>query len=151
MHSDSGRSSFSDLPPLRDVIARHNLRAEKALGQNFLLDQNITDKIVRQTDGLEGKTVIEIGPGPGGLTRSLLRAAPAKVIVIEFDPRAVEALQELKGLAGDRLEIIHADALETDLTALCSGPRVIAANLPYNIATPLLTGWLQQIHNDHKA
>ena len=141
-------SDLNDLPPLREVISKHNLRAEKALGQNFLLDQNITDKIVRQARDLRGKTVIEIGPGPGGLTRSLLRSDAARVIAVEFDPRAVAALQDLKVAAGGRLEIVQADALETDLKNLCEGPRVIAANLPYNIATPLLTGWLSQIYAD---
>ena len=141
-----GASSFDSLPPLRDVIACHNLRAEKALGQNFLLDQNITDKIVRQVGDLSGKTVIEIGPGPGGLTRSLLKSEAQKVIAVEFDERAVKALDELKEVAGERLEIVQADALKTNLQGLCDGPRVIVANLPYNIATPLLTGWLKQIH-----
>lgn len=141
-------SDLSDLPPLRDVISAHNLRAEKALGQNFLLDQNITDKIARQAGDLHTKTVIEIGPGPGGLTRSLLRAGAKHVIAVEFDPRAVEALQDLKGAAQGRLEVVHADALETDLLTLCDGPRVIIANLPYNIATPLLMGWLAQIRKD---
>lgn len=133
---------------MREVIAAHGLRAEKALGQNFLLDQNITDKIARQAGDLSGKTVIEIGPGPGGLTRSLLRAGAQKVIAVEFDPRAVDALQSVVEAGAGRLEVVQADALETDLTTLCAGPRVIAANLPYNIATPLLTGWLAQIRAD---
>ena len=141
-------SDLSDLPPLRDVISAHNLRAEKKLGQNFLLDQNITDKIVRQAGELQTKTVIEIGPGPGGLTRSLLRAGAKHVIAVEFDPRAVEALQDLKAAAKGRLDIVQADALEMDLLSLCDGPRVIIANLPYNIATPLLLGWLAQIRTD---
>lgn len=139
---------LDSLPPLREVIARHNLRAEKALGQNFLLDQNITDKIVRHCGDLAGKTVIEIGPGPGGLTRSLLRSDAHKVIAVEYDPRAVGALEDLKSVSGGRLDIVPADALKTDLTDLCLAPRVIVANLPYNIATPLLTGWLAQIHRD---
>jgi 16S rRNA (adenine1518-N6/adenine1519-N6)-dimethyltransferase len=139
---------LDSLPPLRDVISAHGLRAEKSLGQNFLLDQNITDKIVRQAGDLSGKTVIEIGPGPGGFTRSLLRAGAGKVIAVEFDPRAVAALQDLRDVAGARLEVIQADALETNLQDLCEGPRVIAANLPYNIATPLLVGWLKQLRKD---
>lgn len=135
------------LPPLRDVIASHNLRAEKKFGQNFLLDLNITDKIARAAGNLTGKTVFEIGPGPGGLTRSLLKAGAEKVIAIEFDGRAVNALSGLQKAADGRLEIIHGDALQTDLCALCpDGDAEIAANLPYNIATPLLIGWLQQIH-----
>ncbi len=143
--------NLTDLPPLRDVISAHNLRAEKALGQNFLLDQNITDKIVRQVGDLTGKTVIEIGPGPGGLTRSLLKSEAKKIIAVEYDERAVAALQNLKSVAGERLDVVHADALKTDLLALCEGPRVIVANLPYNIATPLLMGWLKQIRTDPHA
>ena len=142
---------LDNLPPLREVISAHGLRAEKALGQNFLLDQNITDKIVRQVSDISGKTVIEIGSGPGGLTRSLLKSDAAKVIAVEFDGRAVEALQSLKEAAEGRLEIVQADALQTDLLSLCAGPRIIVANLPYNIATPLLTGWLKQIHEDFSA
>lgn len=144
-------NKFEDLPPLRDVISTHSLRAEKSLGQNFLLDSNVTDKIARQAGDLSGKTVLEIGPGPGGLTRSLLQTDADKVIAIEFDERAVAALQGLKDAAGGRLEIVQADALKTDLLDLCTGPRVIAANLPYNIATPLLTGWLAQLRDDHSA
>ena len=139
------------LPPLREIIAAHDLRAEKSLGQNFLLDQNITDKIARSAGDLSGHTVFEIGPGPGGLTRSLLRTPAAKIIAIEFDPRAIAALQSLKEAAGGRLELIHGDALNTNLTALAPGPRAIVANLPYNIATPLLIGWLRQIRQDPAA
>lgn len=140
-----------DLPPLREVISAHSLRAEKSLGQNFLLDQNITHKIARQIDNIQNKNVIEIGPGPGGLTRSLLLAGAKSVTAIEFDPRAVEALEDLSNRAQGRLRIIHADALETNLLEACEGPRVIAANLPYNIATPLLIGWLAQIRADKTA
>lgn len=137
------------LPPLREVIARYDLRAEKKLGQNFLLDTNITDKIARQCGDLTGRTVFEIGPGPGGLTRSLLKAGAGKVIAIEFDARAVEALSGLKEAAGARLEILQADALQTDLCALSpEGQAHIVANLPYNIATPLLVGWLRQIRRN---
>lgn len=143
--------SFEGLPPLREVISAHNLRAEKSLGQNFLLDQNITDKIARQISDATGKTLIEIGPGPGGLTRSLLKTGAKKVVAVEFDARAVGALEGLKNVADGRLEIVHADALKTNLLELCHGPRVIVANLPYNIATPLLTGWLKQIHDDQNA
>lgn len=143
--------AFENLPPLRDVIAAHGLRAEKKLGQNFLLDRNITDKIIRQAGDLSGKTVIEIGPGPGGLTRSLLRSAACKVIAVEFDARAVAALEDLKAIDPARLEIIQGDALHLDLLALSAAPRVIIANLPYNIATPLLVKWLQQIYADHSA
>ena len=145
------KSDLSDLPPLREVIAAHNLRAEKSLGQNFLLDLNLTDKIARACGDLTDKTVFEIGPGPGGLTRSLLKAGAKKVIAIEFDERAVNALQDLKNAANGRLDVIQADALATDLTKLADGPRVIAANLPYNIATPLLVNWLRQLHADPAA
>lgn len=145
-------ASLESLPPLREVISEHNLRAEKKLGQNFLLDQNITDKIARTAGDLAGATVFEIGPGPGGLTRSLLRAGAAKVIAIEFDPRAVEALQSLKEVSGGRLEVLLQDALQTNLLDLAdTGPRKIVANLPYNIATPLLIGWLKQIRADQHA
>ncbi len=145
-------ASLGSLPPLREVISEHNLRAEKKLGQNFLLDQNITDKIARTAGDLTGATVFEIGPGPGGLTRSLLRAGAAKVIAIEFDPRAVEALQSLKEASGGRLEVLLQDALQTNLLDLAdTGPRKIVANLPYNIATPLLIGWLKQIRADQHA
>lgn len=135
------------LPPLRDVIARHDLRAEKKFGQNFILDLNITDKIARAAGTAVGKNLIEIGPGPGGLTRSLLRLDPASVTAIEFDPRAVTALGDLAAAAKGQLSVVTGDALNTDLTALVASPRVIVANLPYNIATPLLTGWLAQLRD----
>lgn len=130
------------LPPLRDVIAAHDLRAKKALGQNFLLDMNITDKIVRQAGDLSGKTVFEIGPGPGGLTRSLIGSNAAKIIAVEFDLRAVAALQNL---TGERVEIVQGDALRVNYQSLAEGPRAIVANLPYNIATVLLTNWLKEM------
>lgn len=136
------------LPPLREVIAQHDLRAEKKFGQNFLLDLNITDKIARAAGDLAGKNVIEIGPGPGGLTRSLLKTGAASVTAIEFDPRAVAALRSLEDAAQGRLKIISGDALAIDLLDLAPAPRVIVANLPYNIATPLLTSWLAQLR-DH--
>jgi 16S rRNA (adenine1518-N6/adenine1519-N6)-dimethyltransferase len=140
------------LPLLRDVISRHDLRAEKKLGQNFILDRNVTDKIVRAAGDLSGTTVFEIGPGPGGLTRSILGAGAERVIAVEFDPRAVAALQELAVVADGRLKIVHADALQTDLPALTPGERrAVIANLPYNIATPLLLHWLEQIHADSNA
>ena len=148
MASEAISEKINALPPLREVIAQHKLRAEKSLGQNFLLDQNLTDKIVRQASDLDGKTILEIGPGPGGLTRSLLRSGAKKVIAVEFDARAVDALKSLERAAQGRLQIVHSDALEADLMQLCEGPRVIVANLPYNIATPLLTGWLEQIRSN---
>jgi 16S rRNA (adenine1518-N6/adenine1519-N6)-dimethyltransferase len=139
---------LDNLPALRDVIAAHNLRAHKSLGQNFLLDANVTDKIARLAGDLTQSNVFEIGPGPGGLTRSLLRAGAAHVTAIEFDPRAVAALKDLEIAASGRLNIIHADALNSDLCTLRPEPRAIVANLPYNIATTLLAGWLQQIRNN---
>lgn len=143
--------TISALPPLREVIREHNLRAEKSLGQNFLLDLNLTAKIARAAGKLEGMTVFEIGPGPGGLTRALVASGAAKVIAIEYDPRAIEALQNLKAASNGVLEIVQQDALHADLPALAEQfggkpPYLIVANLPYNIATPLLTGWMEQIY-----
>lgn len=144
--------ALADLPPLRDVIAQHDLRADKSLGQNFLMDSNITDKIARAAGDLRNATVFEIGPGPGGLTRSLLRAGADNVVALEFDPRAVGALQDLQDRAEGRLRIVQADALKSDLLALApAGERIVVANLPYNIATPLLLGWLRQIRRDPSA
>lgn len=143
--------ALDQLPPLRDVIRTHNLRAEKALGQNFLLDQNITDKIVRLAGDFTGQTVFEIGPGPGGLTRSILRSSARHVIAIEFDDRAVLALQDLCAAVGDKLEVMKADALGLDLCSLAPAPRAIVANLPYNISSPLLVNWLRQISQDTNA
>lgn len=147
---EAQQSALSALPPLREVINAHNLRAEKSLGQNFLLDGNITDKIVSFVrDFLKNETVIfEIGPGPGGLTRSLLKLHTGQVKAIEFDERAINALQDLKLAAGNRLDLIHGDALRADIAALSTAPRAVIANLPYNIATPLLIGWLSLIAAD---
>lgn len=142
-------AAIDALPPLREVIAAHELRATKALGQNFLLDRNITDKIARQAGDMSAHTVIEIGPGPGGLTRSLLRAGAGRVIAIEFDRRAVDALQDLVEAAQGRLQVIAGDALAADIKALApDARRMIVANLPYNIATPLVIGWLAQLRAD---
>jgi len=131
------------LPPLRDVIAAHGLNALKSLGQNFLLDLNLTGRIARAAGPLEGVTVIEVGPGPGGLTRALLSEGATRVIAIERDRRCIAALEEIAARYPGRLEIIEGDALATDMQALASGRVKIVANLPYNIATPLLIGWLQ--------
>lgn len=135
-------SQIDDLPPLRDVIARHEIAAKKSLGQNFLLDLNVTGRIARTAGKLEGFTVIEVGPGPGGLTRALLAEGAGKVIAIERDDRCLNALAEIAAHYPGRLEIIAGDALETDMAALADGPTKVVANLPYNIATPLLIGWL---------
>jgi 16S rRNA (adenine1518-N6/adenine1519-N6)-dimethyltransferase len=139
------------LPPLRDVIRTHNLRAEKSLGQNFLLDQNITDKIVRVAGNFDGVHVIEVGPGPGGLTRSLVQSRARKVTAIEFDTRAVAAITDLKTVYGEKLDIIHGDAMATDIEAITSAPRAIVANLPYNISVVLLVKWLEIIRRDPAA
>ena len=130
------------LPPLREVITRHGLRARKSLGQNFLLDLNLTDRIARAAGDLTRTAVIEIGPGPGGLTRSLLRQGAEHVIAVEKDGRCLAALEEIAGAYPGRLQVIAGDALELDLGQIASGPVKIAANLPYNIATPLLIQWL---------
>jgi 16S rRNA (adenine1518-N6/adenine1519-N6)-dimethyltransferase len=131
------------LPPLRDVIARHDLAAKKALGQNFLFDLNLTRRIARAAGPFANCTVIEVGPGPGGLTRALLMEGAAHVIAIERDDRAIAALEEISAAYPGRLTIIPGDALQTDYAALADGkPAKIVANLPYNIATPLLTGWI---------
>jgi 16S rRNA (adenine1518-N6/adenine1519-N6)-dimethyltransferase len=133
-----------DLPPLRDVIARHGLAARHSLGQHFLLDGNLTDRIVREAGDLAGRHIIEIGPGPGGLTRSLLGSAAASITAIELDRRAIGAVTELEALAGGRLRVIEGDALSVDAATLVPAPRQIIANLPYNVASPLLVRWLRQ-------
>jgi 16S rRNA (adenine1518-N6/adenine1519-N6)-dimethyltransferase len=126
------------------VIRRHRLSARRALGQHFLLDQNLTARIARAAGDLTGCTVIEVGPGPGGLTRSLLAAGARRLIAVEKDPRCVEALRELAAVYAPRLTIVEADALAVDVAALAPPPRRIVANLPYNVATPLLIGWLHR-------
>jgi 16S rRNA (adenine1518-N6/adenine1519-N6)-dimethyltransferase len=131
------------LPPLRDVIANHGLQAMKALGQNFLLDLNLTGRIARAAGPLAGVTVIEVGPGPGGLTRALLAEGAEKVIAIERDRRCLDALAEIAAHYPGRLDVIEGDAMQVDMAKLATGRVRIAANLPYNIATPLLIGWLQ--------
>lgn len=133
----------SALPPLREVIARHGLSARKALGQNFLLDLNLTGRIARAAGVLEGHDVVEIGPGPGGLTRALLDHGARRVIAVERDARCLAALEEIAAAYPGRLTIVEGDALETDIAAHAARPARIVANLPYNIATPLLVGWLQ--------
>lgn len=137
-------SAIDDLPPLREVIRRHALAARKSLGQNFLLDLNLTARIARAAGPLDGATVVEIGPGPGGLTRALLAEGAERVIAVERDPRAIAALAEIAARYPQRLTIIEGDALAQDLATLTEGarPARIVANLPYNIATALLVGWL---------
>jgi len=133
------------LPPLREVIARHGIRARRGLGQNFILDLNLTRRIARAASGLDRGSVIEIGPGPGGLTRALLAEGAGHVVAIERDPRCLAALAELAAAFPERLEVIAGDALELDPAALVPPPRQIVANLPYNIATALLLRWLDRI------
>ena len=140
--------SVDGLPPLREVIARHELRARKELGQNFLLDLNLTGKIARAAGPLEGATVIEVGPGPGGLTRGLLAQGARRVIAIERDRRCIAALEEIAAHYPGRLEIVEGDALKTDFAALAADAQSvrIAANLPYNIGTELLVRWIATPH-----
>lgn len=135
--------SVDGLPPLREVIERHGLRAKKALGQNFLLDLNLTGKIARAAGDLAQATVIEVGPGPGGLTRALLFNGARRVVAVERDERCLAALAEISDHYPGRLEVISGDALKTDFAALAHGETVkIVANLPYNIGTELLVRWL---------
>jgi 16S rRNA (adenine1518-N6/adenine1519-N6)-dimethyltransferase len=126
------------------VIARHRLNARRALGQHFLLDANLTARIARQAGDLAGRQVVEVGPGPGGLTRALLATDAARVTAVEVDPRALAAVAELAAAAPERLRVVAADARALDLAALVPPPRQIVANLPYNVASPLLIGWLRQ-------
>jgi 16S rRNA (adenine1518-N6/adenine1519-N6)-dimethyltransferase len=132
-----------DLPPLREVIRRHGLSARKSLGQNFLLDLNLTGRIARAAGPLDGVTVVEIGPGPGGLTRALLAEGARRVVAIERDQRALAALDEIAARYPERLSILSGDALAVDPRPhVGDGPARIVANLPYNIATALLVTWL---------
>ena len=131
------------LPPLRDVINKHDLSPRKGLGQNFLFDLNLTRRIARAGGPLEGSHVVEVGPGPGGLTRALLLEGAIHVTAIERDPRALPALAEIQSAAGGRLTIVEGDALRFDYAALSDAlPIRVVANLPYNVGTALLTGWL---------
>jgi 16S rRNA (adenine1518-N6/adenine1519-N6)-dimethyltransferase len=136
-------TAIDDLPPLREAIRRHGLSAKKSLGQNFLLDLNLTARIARAGGPLDGVTVVEVGPGPGGLTRALIAAGARRVIAIERDSRAIAALGEIAVHYPERLTVIEGDALETDIVPhLDASPARIVANLPYNIATALLVRWL---------
>ena len=136
-------AQIDDLPPLREVIRRHGLSAKKSLGQNFLLDLNLTARIARAGGPIEDAIVIEVGPGPGGLTRALLTLGAKRVIAVERDERAIAALQEIAARYPGRLEIVAGDALRFDARTHLGGDRArIIANLPYNIATALLIDWL---------
>ena len=137
-------SALDDLPPLREVVATHGLAAKKSLGQNFLFDLNLTTKIARAAGPLEDATVFEIGPGPGGLTRALLACGARRVVAVERDERCLPGLAEISARYPGRLEVIAGDALEVDLAAhASSGAARICANLPYNVGTALLVGWLE--------
>lgn len=135
---------MSSQPPLREVIAKHDLKAKKSLGQHFLLDLNLTRRLVREAGDLSGITAIEIGPGPGGLTRALFESKARHIIAIEKDDRFINALQPLVDEANGRLRIIHADALEIDPVDITPAPRAMLANLPYNVGTLLLVNWLHR-------
>ncbi len=135
-------SAIDSLPPLREVIATHGLSAKKALGQNFLLDLNLTAKIARRAGDLTGCDVLEVGPGPGGLTRGLLVEGARRVVAVEKDARCLPALAEIAALYPGRLEVLNADALDLDWAAHLTPPIKIVANLPYNVGTELLVRWL---------
>ena len=138
-------SDIESLPPLRDVIAHYELRTRKALGQHFLCDLNLTRRIAELAGDLSGCTVFEIGPGPGGLTRALIASNAPKIIAIEKDERCVRALGDVVTASNGRLQVISGDAMKVNLLSLAPAPRAIVANLPYNIGTELLLGWLRQI------
>ena len=136
-------TAIDDLPPLREVIRRHGLMAKKSLGQNFLFDLNLTARIARSAGPLDAVAVLEIGPGPGGLTRALLACGASRVVAIERDPRCIAALAEIAARYPERLTVVEGDALHIDPRPhLAAGPARIVANLPYNVATPLLIGWV---------
>ncbi|MEM7074359.1 MAG: 16S rRNA (adenine(1518)-N(6)/adenine(1519)-N(6))-dimethyltransferase RsmA [Pseudomonadota bacterium] len=135
-------SDLNALPPLREVIATHGLHARKALGQNFLLDLNLTSKIARAAGDLTCSDVLEVGPGPGGLTRGLLAEGARRVLAVEKDPRCLPALQQIAEVAGGRLDVVQGDALKLDLPSQLTPPVKIVANLPYNVGTELLVRWL---------
>lgn len=137
---------LSSLPSLKSIVAAYGLSAKKSLGQHFLLDEGITDRVALYAGDLQGYHVAEIGPGPGGLTRSLIRANPDTLTVIEMDSRAIAGLTPIKQLMGPRLTIIEGDALDTNLQSVMPAPRKIVANLPYNAGTQMLINWLQDIY-----
>lgn len=145
---------IENLPSLRETVELHGLMAKKALGQNFLLDKNITDKIIRTSlskqnkKSFEGEYVFEVGPGPGGLTRSVLSTNPNKLTVVEMDERCIQIMEELQETVGkERLEIVEGDALLEDFSQYEGQPKNIVSNLPYNISVPLLVSWLKQVNN----
>ncbi|MCA0301838.1 MAG: 16S rRNA (adenine(1518)-N(6)/adenine(1519)-N(6))-dimethyltransferase RsmA [Proteobacteria bacterium] len=136
---------LAGLPPLREVIAAHGLDARKRFGQHFLFDLNLTRRIARAAAPLDQGTTIEVGPGPGGLTRALLLEGAGRVVAVEIDPRAIAVLEDLRAVAGNRLEVVAGDALDIDPSSLGPAPRRIVANLPYNVSTVLLVNWLHRV------
>ena len=136
---------LAGLPPLREVIAAHGLDARKRFGQHFLFDLNLTRRIARAAAPLDTGTTIEVGPGPGGLTRALLLEGATRLVAVEIDPRAIAVLEELRAVAAGRLEIVAGDALDIDPASLGPAPRRIVANLPYNVSTVLLVNWLHRV------
>ena len=144
---------MTELPSLRETVDSHGFMAKKALGQNFLLDQNVTDKIIRSSlaargiPDFSGEDVFEIGPGPGGLTRAVLKMNPHSLTVIEMDERCIEIMQELQTVCGATLQIVNGDALEFDFGLKTERPKSIVSNLPYHISVPLLLGFLRQMRN----
>lgn len=145
------KEKIDTLPSLRVTVDAHGLMAQKALGQNFLLDQNVTNKIIRlslEKQGLKdysGADVFEVGPGPGGLTRAVMSAEPCHLTVVEMDERCVQIMEDIKRLAPEKMDIIHGDAMKTDFSMMGNEVRHVVSNLPYNISVPLLIGWLQKI------
>jgi len=135
-------ATIDGLPPLREVIATHDLVARRQLGQNFLLDLNLTAKIARLAGDLAGSDVLEVGPGPGGLTRGLLAEGARRVLVVEKDARCIPALQDIAAIYPGRLEIVQGDALQVDASAHLTAPIKVVSNLPYNVGTELLIRWL---------
>lgn len=135
---------MAELPSLTETIRAHGLDARKSLGQHFLLDTNLIARIARQAGDLGGRHVVEVGPGPGGLTRAILATDAASLTAVEIDRRAIAVIEELRAHHPDRLRVVEADALALDLSTLTPAPRQIIANLPYNIGSPLLVGWLRQ-------
>ncbi|MDB3861535.1 16S rRNA (adenine(1518)-N(6)/adenine(1519)-N(6))-dimethyltransferase RsmA [Paracoccaceae bacterium] len=133
---------MDNLPPLKDIISKYEIRAKKSLGQNFLLDLNLTSKIARYAGNLKQSDVLEIGPGPGGLTRSLLNEGARQVVSIEKDNRCIAALEEIQSVFPSRLRLLQGDALSMNVTQYLTDPIKIIANLPYNIGTELLVRWL---------
>lgn len=132
-----------ELPPLRDVIAQHGLSTKKSLGQHFLLDGNLLAKIVRAAGDISGAQVIEIGPGPGGLTRAILAAGPRQLTAIEKDARCLAALAPLQQIYGDRFTVLEADGLEIAIDSIGAAPRMVIANLPYNVGTAMIIDWIK--------